>query len=161
MTRLDGMILTREVSLRSPRMVRKVGYVEVKKAKEKVEKDAGRVVETICREIARKEKAKGRMEKAKEVDVGLAADHMHNETAQKVSQRGKEVDVGRAEDHMRKEIAPKVKEKDTREKEVCMKLIGGMEVTSGTDGTKEGKRLVLRMGPRRGKESLIKNQRKN
>ena len=92
-------------------MERKAGYVDNKKAKEKAERDVGRVEVITCRKIVPKEKGKAKEVEAK--DVGHVEEITCRKIAPRENQKGKEVDAGRVADPTHKETVRKEKEKET------------------------------------------------
>ena len=121
-----------------------------RKAKEKAEKDVGRVEAIICRKTVPKEKGKAKEVEAK--DVGHAEEITCRKIAPRENQKGKEVDVGRAADLMHKEIVRKEKEKeDTKEKVVCTEWTG-METADGMVGPTAIRPMSGKSRPRRGSQ---------
>ena len=144
-------------------MERKAGYVDNRRAKEKAEKDVGRVEAIICRKTVPKEKGKAKEVEAK--DVGHAEEIIYRRIALKENRKGKEVDVGRAVDLMHKETVQKEKEKeDTKEKVACMEWTG-MEMVDGMVGPTAIRQTSGKSRPRRGSQEtrrvVLRNKNSN
>ena len=130
-----------------------------KRAKEKAERDVGRVEVITCRKIVPKEKGRAKEVEAK--DVGHVEEIIYRKIAPKENRKGKEVDVGRAADLMHKETVRKEKEKeDTKEKVVCMEWIG-METEDGMVGPTAIRPTNGKSRPRRGSQEMTRATQKS
>ena len=121
-----------------------------KRAKEKAERDVGRVEVITCRKTVPKEKGRAKEVEAK--DVGHVEEIIYRKIAPKENRKGKEVDVGRVADLMHRETVRKEKEKeDTKEKVVCMEWTG-METEDGMVGPTAIRQTSGKSRPRRGSQ---------